>query len=72
MTRPRKPAPAPDSDDALFGAEATESARYRPGLPDAAIHLSAATRNGVPGPVLPDLDAGTGHVLLARRPGGDA
>ncbi|ARH89208.1 MULTISPECIES: hypothetical protein [Streptomyces] len=39
MTRPDQPASAAVSDDALVGSEAADYARYRPGLPDAAVRL---------------------------------
>ncbi|MEU6346476.1 class I SAM-dependent methyltransferase [Streptomyces sp. NPDC046977] len=66
MTRPDQPAStAAVSDDALFGPEAADYARYRPGLPDAAVHLLAATQHGVPDPVLLDLGSGTGQVPRA-------
>ncbi|MFG2836056.1 methyltransferase domain-containing protein [Streptomyces zaomyceticus] len=67
MTRPDQPASAAVSD-ALFGSEADDYARYRPGLPDAAIHLLAATQHGVPDPVLLDLGTGTGQVPRALLP----
>ncbi|MFE0704902.1 class I SAM-dependent methyltransferase [Streptomyces sp. NPDC058872] len=68
MTRPDQPAPAALWDDALFGPEAADYARYRPGLPDAAVHLLAATQHGVPDPVLLDLGTGTGQVPRALLP----
>ncbi|MFF8036085.1 class I SAM-dependent methyltransferase [Streptomyces sp. NPDC016626] len=68
MTRPDRPASAAVSDDALLGPEAADYARYRPGLPDAAIHLLAATQHGVPAPVLLDLGTGTGQVPRALLP----
>lgn len=68
MTRPDQPAPAAASDDALFGSEAGDYARYRPGLPDAAVRLLAATQHGVPDPVLLDLGTGTGQVPRALLP----
>ncbi|GAA3487571.1 class I SAM-dependent methyltransferase [Streptomyces cremeus] len=64
MTRPDQPVSA----DALFGSGAADYARYRPGLPDAAVHLLAATQHGVPGPVLLDLGTGTGQVPRALLP----
>ncbi|WP_282697653.1 methyltransferase domain-containing protein [Streptomyces sp. CC208A] len=67
MTRPDQPASAATSDDALFGS-AADYARYRPGLPDAAVHLLAATQHGVPDPVLLDLGTGTGQVPRALLP----
>lgn len=39
MPRPHRTASAAVSDDALFGPETADYARYRPGLPDAAVHL---------------------------------
>ncbi|MFI7087618.1 class I SAM-dependent methyltransferase [Streptomyces anulatus] len=68
MTRPEQPAPRTVSDNALFGPEAAGYARYRPGLPDAAVHLLAATQHGVPAPVLLDLGPGTGQVPRALLP----
>jgi ubiquinone/menaquinone biosynthesis C-methylase UbiE len=68
MTRPNQPASAAVSDDALFGPEAADYARYRPGLPDAAVHLLAATQHGVTAPVLLDLGTGTGQVPRALLP----
>ncbi|MEE1931531.1 class I SAM-dependent methyltransferase [Streptomyces sp. TRM 70351] len=68
MTRPDQPAAAAASDDDLFGSEAADYARYRPGLPDAAVRLLAATQHGVPDPVLLDLGTGTGQVLRALPP----
>ncbi|MEV7866638.1 class I SAM-dependent methyltransferase [Streptomyces sp. NPDC088124] len=68
MTRPHQPASAAVSAEALFGSEAADYARYRPGLPDDAIHLLAATQHGVPGPVLLDLGTGTGQVPRALLP----
>ncbi|MEU4077573.1 class I SAM-dependent methyltransferase [Streptomyces venezuelae] len=52
----------------MFGPEAADYARYRPGLPDAAVHLLAATQHGVPAPVLLDLGTGTGQVPRALLP----
>lgn len=68
MNRPNQPASAAVSAEALFGSEAADYARYRPGLPDAAIHLLAATQHGVPGPVLLDMGTGTGQVPRALLP----
>ncbi|MFK0119292.1 class I SAM-dependent methyltransferase [Streptomyces sp. NPDC090994] len=68
MTRPDQPASEAVSDDALFGPEAADYARYRPGLPDAVIHLLAAAQHGVPAPVLLDLGTGTGQVARALLP----
>lgn len=68
MTFPDQPVPAAGSDEALFGPEAADYARYRPGLPDAAVHLLAATQHGVPEPVLLDLGTGTGQVPRALLP----
>lgn len=68
MTHPSQRACAAVSDDALFGPEVADYARYRPGLPDAAVHLLAATQHGVPAPVLLDLGTGTGQVPRALRP----
>ncbi|MFJ7969643.1 class I SAM-dependent methyltransferase [Streptomyces sp. NPDC096324] len=68
MTRLDQPASAAVSDDALFGPEASDYARYRPGLPDTAVHLLASTQHGVPAPVLLDLGTGTGQVPLALLP----
>lgn len=68
MTRPGQPASAAVSDDALFGPEAAGYAPYRPGLPDAAVHLLAATQHGEPAPVLLDLGTGTAQVPRALLP----
>lgn len=68
MTLPNQPALAAGSDEALFGPEAADYARYRPGLPDAAVRLLAATQHGVPDPVLLDLGTGTGQVPRALLP----
>ncbi|MFH9742670.1 methyltransferase domain-containing protein [Streptomyces roseolus] len=68
MTRPHQPGAAATSDDDLFGSEAADYARYRPGLPDTAIRLLAATQHGVPDPVLLDLGTGTGQVPRALLP----
>ncbi|MFJ3934447.1 methyltransferase domain-containing protein [Streptomyces sp. NPDC090029] len=68
MTRPDQPNPEAVSDETLFGADVADYARYRPGLPDAAIHLLAATQHGVPDPVLLDLGTGTGQVPRALLP----
>ncbi|MFJ2111925.1 class I SAM-dependent methyltransferase [Streptomyces sp. NPDC087850] len=61
----------PRSGEALFGTAAADYARYRPGVPDGAVRLLAATLHGLPAPVLVDLGAGTGQVpraLLAALP----
>ncbi|WP_411108644.1 hypothetical protein [Streptomyces sp. c-19] len=68
MTRPDQPAPAAALDDALFGAEAADYARHRPGLPDGAVHLLAAPQHGVTDAVLLDLGTGTGQVPRALLP----
>ncbi|MFD7323940.1 class I SAM-dependent methyltransferase [Streptomyces sp. NPDC059875] len=68
MTSPNQPASTAVSDEALFGPEAADYARYRPGLRDAAVHLLAATQHGVPDPVLLDLGTGTGQVPRALLP----
>ncbi|MEU2226717.1 class I SAM-dependent methyltransferase [Streptomyces sp. NPDC018347] len=68
MIRPDRPASAAVSDDALFGPEAAGYARYRPGLPDTAVHLLAATQHGVPAPVILELGTGTGQVPRAPLP----
>ncbi|WP_433549175.1 class I SAM-dependent methyltransferase [Streptomyces sp. CA-294286] len=68
MIRPAQPASAAVSDEALFGPEAADYARYRPGLPDAAVALLAATQHGLPDPVLLDLGTGTGQVPRALLP----
>ncbi|MER8047494.1 class I SAM-dependent methyltransferase [Streptomyces sp. NPDC094032] len=69
MTRPdRRPDSTAGSDDALFGSEVADYARYRPGLPDAVVRLLAATQHGVPDPVLLDLGTGTGQVPRALLP----
>ena len=60
--------PAADSaafGEALFGTTTAEYARYRPGVPDAAVRLLAATLHGVPAPVLLDLGTGTAQVPRA-------
>lgn len=64
-------ADTPGGGESLFGTAAADYARYRPGVPDAAVRLLAATLHGVPAPVLLDLGAGTGQVpraLLAVVP----
>lgn len=53
------------SGEALFGTTAAEYARYRPGVPAAAVRLLAATLHGVPAPVLLDLGTGTAQVPCA-------
>ncbi|MFD9792524.1 class I SAM-dependent methyltransferase [Streptomyces sp. NPDC059070] len=68
MIRPGRPASEAVSDDALFGSEAAAYTRYRPGLPDSAVRLLAATQHGVPAPVLLDLGTGTGQVPRALLP----
>ncbi|MGW1520477.1 methyltransferase [Streptomyces sp. NPDC002287] len=68
MNIPNQPTSAAVSAEALFGSEAADYARYRPGLPDAAILLLAATQHDVPGPVLLDLGTGTGQVPRALLP----
>ncbi|MEE1769057.1 class I SAM-dependent methyltransferase [Streptomyces sp. JV185] len=68
MTHPGQPASAAVSDDALFGPEAADYARYRPGLPDVAVRLLAATQDGEAAPVLLDLGTGTGQVARALLP----
>lgn len=60
---------SPDSDEALFGTgSAAAYARYRPGVPDAAVRLLAASLHGVPAPVLLDLGTGTAQVPRALLP----
>lgn len=61
---------APDAapGEELFGTTAADYARYRPGIPDAAVRLLAATLHGVPAPVLLDLGTGTGQVPRALLP----
>ncbi|MBL1109895.1 class I SAM-dependent methyltransferase [Streptomyces sp. 5-8] len=59
--------PAP-LGEALFGTVADAYARYRPGVPDAAVRLLAATLHGVPAPVLLDLGTGTAQVPRALLP----
>lgn len=54
--------------EALFGTTAVDYSRYRPGIPDAAVRLLAATLHGVPAPALLDLGTGTGQVPLALLP----
>ncbi|MFD7861356.1 methyltransferase domain-containing protein [Streptomyces sp. NPDC059783] len=68
MIRPDRPTSTAVSDDALFGPKAAGYARYRPGLPDAVVHLLASTQHGVPAPVLLDLGSGTGQVPRALLP----
>jgi SAM-dependent methyltransferase len=67
--RPDEPSvgPAP-LGEALFGTVAGAYACYRPGVPDAAIRLLAATLHGVPAPVLLDLGTGTAQVPRALLP----
>lgn len=65
MTHPDQPSSAAVSDDALFGPEAADYARYRPGRPDAAVHLLAATQHGVRAPRPPGPGTGTGQVPRA-------
>ncbi|NUK23920.1 methyltransferase [Streptomyces lunaelactis] len=52
----------------MFGTAAAEYASYRPGVPDAAVHLLAATLHGVPAPILLDLGTGTAQVPRALLP----
>lgn len=70
---PDTPGPAPArGQEALFARAADDYARYRPGLPDAAVRLLADTLSGTPAPVLLDLGTGTGQVpraLLSAVPG---
>lgn len=54
--------------EALFCTEAGAYARYRPGVPDAAVRLLAATLHEVPAPVLLDLGTGTAQVPRALLP----
>lgn len=66
MTYPDVPLPGlQPTQEALFAAAAETYARYRPGVPDAAVHLLADTVRGRPAPVLLDLGTGTGQVPLA-------
>ncbi|WP_329453374.1 class I SAM-dependent methyltransferase (plasmid) [Streptomyces sp. NBC_01724] len=66
MTYPNVPEPAlPPKKETLFGAAAADYARYRPGVPDAAIRLLADTLRGRPAPAVLDLGTGTGQVPLA-------
>ncbi|WP_241518554.1 methyltransferase [Streptomyces sp. CB03238] len=68
-TRSDEPCSGPDpSGEALFGTAAGECARYRPGMPDAAVRLLDAALPGVPAPVLSDPGTGTGQVPLALLP----
>ncbi|MFZ3491827.1 hypothetical protein ACODT5_01050 [Streptomyces sp. 5.8] len=60
-----EPAP-PGTGQALFGATACDYARYRPGIPDAAVRLLAAALHGVPAPTLPDLYPEAGPTWQAR------
>ncbi|WP_424921740.1 class I SAM-dependent methyltransferase [Streptomyces sp. wa1] len=67
--------PLPDlypEQEALFAAAAATYARYRPGLPDAAVRLLADVLRGQPSPVLLDLGTGTGQVPLALLSAGAA
>lgn len=65
-TRPGRPAADPAAcEEALFGTTAAAYARYRPGVPDAAVRLLAATLHGVPAPILLDLGTGTAQVPCA-------
>jgi ubiquinone/menaquinone biosynthesis C-methylase UbiE len=67
--RREEPSAGPEpSGEALFGTAAGEYARYRPGMPDGAVRLLAATLHGVPAPVLLDLGTGTGQVPRALLP----
>ncbi|MEU8434134.1 class I SAM-dependent methyltransferase [Streptomyces sp. NPDC029216] len=57
------------ADEELFGPGAAAAyARYRPGVPDAAVRLLAASLHGVPAPVLLDLGTGTAQVPRALLP----
>lgn len=68
-TRHGGPAPdRPTPGEALFGRTAADYSRYRPGVPDAALRLLAATLHGVPAPVLLDLGTGTAQVPCALLP----
>ncbi|NEA20708.1 methyltransferase domain-containing protein [Streptomyces halstedii] len=49
----------------MFASAAATYARYRPGLPDAAVRLLADVLRGQPSQVLLDLGTGTGQVPLA-------
>ncbi|MFB8034023.1 class I SAM-dependent methyltransferase [Streptomyces sp. NPDC056004] len=66
MTHSSVPAPSPDQES-LFAAAAADYARYRPGVPEAAVRLLADVLRGRPDPVLLDLGTGTGQVPLALR-----
>ncbi|MET9661669.1 class I SAM-dependent methyltransferase [Streptomyces sp. NPDC006510] len=66
MTHSSVPAPSPDQET-LFAAAAADYARYRPGVPEAAVRLLADTLRGRADPVLLDLGTGTGQVPLALR-----
>lgn len=57
----------PPEQEALFAAAAAPYARYRPGVPDAAVRLLADILRGQSVPVLLDLGTGTGQVPLALR-----
>ncbi|MFF4450144.1 MULTISPECIES: class I SAM-dependent methyltransferase [Streptomyces] len=63
-----EPAPATGPGEALFGTAAADYSRYRPGIPDAAVCLLAATLHGVSAPALLDLGTGTGQVPRALLP----
>ncbi|MFG2561961.1 class I SAM-dependent methyltransferase [Streptomyces sp. NPDC048496] len=68
MTYPDVPFPdLPPEQEALFAAAAATYARYRSGVPDAAVRLLADILRGRSVPVLLDLGTGTGQVPLALR-----
>lgn len=68
MTYPDVPFPGlPPEQEALFAAAAATYARYRPGVPDGAVHLLADILRDRSTPVLLDLGTGTGQVPLALR-----
>ncbi|MGW1158881.1 class I SAM-dependent methyltransferase [Streptomyces sp. NPDC002519] len=63
MNRPDTSCPGPvPEQEALFGSEAADYDRYRPGVPTAAVQLLADALRSRPDPVLLDLGTGTGQV----------
>ncbi|MFB7852939.1 NUDIX domain-containing protein [Streptomyces sp. NPDC056053] len=66
MTHSRVPGLAPNQED-LFGTAAGDCARYRPGVPKAAVRLLADALRDRPDPVLLDLGTGTRQVPLALQ-----
>ncbi|MFE4333285.1 class I SAM-dependent methyltransferase [Streptomyces sp. NPDC056831] len=69
MTYPDEFLPSlPPQQEALFAAAAADYARYRPGVPDAAVRVLADILRGRSAPVLLDLGTGTGQVPRALLP----